>query len=130
MLFSMSSGARVDCCLETNLFPLTNLRSELERESAFVPGSVSNQVAQFAQLLPSPFEDFRLLGPGWFGASGASASRGVQGWDAVLLGVEWSTGSEETVIFPVVPGARLFGFWALAQVVFSGGGCWFFVFGF
>ncbi|CAJ1385748.1 unnamed protein product, partial [Effrenium voratum] len=31
---------------------------------------------------------------------------GVQGWDAVLLGVEWSTGSEETVIFPVVPGGR------------------------
>ncbi|CAL1143076.1 unnamed protein product [Cladocopium goreaui] len=31
---------------------------------------------------------------------------GVQGWDAVLLGVEWNTGQEEVVIFPVVPGGR------------------------
>eukprot|EP00434_Breviolum_minutum_P007204 symbB.v1.2.006359.t1/scaffold371.1/size308833/6 len=31
---------------------------------------------------------------------------GVQGWDAVLLGVEWGTGQEEVVIFPVAPGGR------------------------
>lgn len=28
----------------------------------------------------------------------------MQGWDAVLLGVEWGTGQEEVVIFPVAPG--------------------------
>ena len=33
---------------------------------------------------------------------------GVQGWDAVLLGVEWNTGQEEVVIFPVVPGPEEF----------------------
>eukprot|EP00913_Durusdinium_trenchii_P019255 g18097.t1 len=31
---------------------------------------------------------------------------GVQGWDVVLLGIEWNTGEEEVAIFPVSPGGR------------------------
>ena len=43
---------------------------------------------------------------GFNGLGGPKFCRGVQGWDAVLLGVEWNTGQEEVVIFPVIPGTR------------------------
>jgi len=33
-------------------------------------------------------------------------SLGHSGWDVALFGVEWGTGSEEVVIFPVAPGGR------------------------